>query len=52
MQPQPASPGKPTVVDHLLGLYLIDGAGHERVYMGDDFDPAVLSANLRLLLAG
>ncbi|HLY89567.1 MAG TPA: SCO family protein [Acetobacteraceae bacterium] len=52
VQPEPASPGKPTVVDHLLGLYLIDGAGRERVYMGDDFDPAVLSANLRLLMAG
>ena len=52
VQPEPASPGKPTVVDHLLGLYLIDGASRERVYMGDDFDPAVLSANLRLLMAG
>lgn len=51
VQPEPVSPGKPTVVDHLLGLYLIDRAGQERVYMGDDFDPAVLSADLRLLLA-
>lgn len=52
VQPEQAVLGKPTVVDHLLGLYLIDGTGRERVYMGDDFDPAVLSANLRLLMAG
>jgi protein SCO1 len=51
VQPEAAVSGKPTVVDHLLGLYLIDGAGRERVYMGDDFDPAVLSADLRLLMA-
>jgi protein SCO1 len=51
VQPEPAVSGKPTVVDHLLGLYLIDGTGRERVYMGDDFDPAVLSANLRVLMA-
>ncbi len=51
VQPEQAVPGQPTVVDHLLGLYLIDKTGRERVYMGDDFDPAVLSANLRLLMA-
>lgn len=50
-----AAPGTPTAtdpntVDHTLAIYLIDKQGHERVYLGEDFDPNVLTSNLRILL--
>lgn len=36
-------------VTHGLGLYVIDKQGRERVYLGNDFDPATLAADLRIL---
>jgi protein SCO1/2 len=36
-------------VTHGLGLYVIDKQGRERVYLGNDFDPAALAADLRIL---
>lgn len=41
----------PNTVDHTLAIYLIDKQGHERVYLGEDFDPNVLTSNLRTLLS-
>lgn len=41
----------PNTVDHTLAIYLIDKQGHERVYLGEDFDPNVLASNLRTLLS-
>jgi len=38
-------------VDHTVAIYLIDKQGHERVYLGEDFDPNVLASNLRTLLS-
>ncbi|GER87272.1 SCO family protein [Dictyobacter vulcani] len=37
-------------VNHSTALYLIDKQGKERVYMGDDFKPAQMAANLQQLL--
>lgn len=39
-------------VDHTIAVYLIDKQGHERVYLGEDFDPNVLVSNLQTLLKG
>ncbi|GAC1448923.1 MAG: SCO family protein [Ktedonobacterales bacterium] len=36
-------------VTHGLGLYVIDKQGRERVYLGNDFDPAAVAADLRIL---
>ncbi|GCE25914.1 SCO family protein [Dictyobacter alpinus] len=37
-------------VNHSTALYVIDKQGKERVYMGDDFKPAQMAANLQQLL--
>jgi protein SCO1/2 len=37
-------------VDHTIAIYVIDKQGHERVYLGEDFDPNVLASDLRTLL--
>jgi protein SCO1 len=37
-------------VMHSFGVYIIDKSGHERVYLDDTFDPAVVAADLRILL--
>ena len=37
-------------VDHTVAIYLIDKQGHERVYLGEDFDPNVLASDLQTLL--
>ncbi|GCF08306.1 hypothetical protein KDI_18700 [Dictyobacter arantiisoli] len=37
-------------INHTTALYLIDKQGRERVYMGDDFQPAQMAANLKQLL--
>lgn len=39
-------------VNHGLGVFVLDGQGRERVYLGYPFNPSVLSADLRVLLAG
>ncbi|HEX6122087.1 MAG TPA: SCO family protein [Ktedonobacterales bacterium] len=39
-------------VTHAGALYLLDGQGRERVFLGADFDPKVLAADLRALLGG
>lgn len=36
--------------NHGFGLYVIDKQGHERVFMGDDFTPAQLTGDLKVLL--
>lgn len=36
-------------INHTLGLYVIDKQGRERVYLSEDFDPATLAADLRIL---
>lgn len=38
-------------VQHGLGVFLLDGQGREQIYLGYPFDPSVLSADLRALLA-
>ena len=38
-------------VNHVLGVFVLDGQGRQRVYLGYPFDPSVLSADLRALLA-
>lgn len=43
-----ASPSGP--VDHSIAVYLIDKQGHERVYLGQDFDPSALAKDLQTLL--
>ena len=43
-----ASPSGP--VDHTIAVYLIDKQGHERVYLGQDFDPSSLAKDLQTLL--
>ena len=43
-----AAPSGP--VDHTLAVYLIDKQGHERVYLGQDFDPSALAKDLQTLL--
>jgi len=47
----PAAASNGAEVSHGLGVFVLDGQGHERVYLGYPFDPAVLSADLRALLA-
>jgi protein SCO1/2 len=37
-------------INHTLGLYVIDKQGRERVYLSEDFDPATLAADLRILV--
>jgi protein SCO1/2 len=39
------------VVNHSMGLYLIDKQGHQRVYLDNDFTPAQLSDDLQKLLS-
>ena len=39
-------------VTHGLGVFVLDRQGREQVYLGYPFDPSVLSADLRALLAG
>ena len=39
-------------VDHTVAIYLIDKQGHERIYLGEDFDPNVLASDLQTLLKG
>jgi protein SCO1 len=44
-----AQPQQQTV-NHSLGLYVIDKQGHERVFLGNDFTPGQLAADLQVLL--
>jgi protein SCO1/2 len=44
-----AQPEQQTV-NHSLGLYVIDKQGHERVFLGNDFTPGQLAADLQVLL--
>ena len=44
-----AQPQQQTV-NHSLGLYIIDKHGHERVFLGNDFTPTQLAADLETLL--
>lgn len=44
-----AQPQQQTV-NHSLGLYLIDKQGRERVFLGNDFTPTQLAADLQVLL--
>ncbi|GCE04300.1 SCO family protein [Dictyobacter aurantiacus] len=37
-------------VNHSTALFVIDKKGHERVYMGDDFEPGQMTSNLKQLL--
>lgn len=39
------------IVIHSTGVYLIDQQGRERVFLGDGFDPQMLSSDVALLLA-
>jgi protein SCO1/2 len=39
-------------VMHAGALYLLDGQGRERVFLGADFDPKALAGDLRALLGG
>lgn len=38
-------------VNHGLGVFVLDGQGRERIYLGYPFDPTILSADLRAMLA-
>lgn len=38
-------------VNHGLGVFVLDGQGRERIYLGYPFDPSILSADLHALLA-
>lgn len=40
----------PTSVNHSTALYLLDKQGNERIYMGEDFQPSQMAANLKQLL--
>lgn len=42
---------KEGVVIHSTGVYLIDQQGRERIFLGDGFDPQMLSSDVALLLA-
>lgn len=42
---------KEGVVIHSTGVYLIDRQGRERIFLGEGFDPQVLSNDVTLLLA-
>src|SRR5215469_7821275 len=44
-QPQSGS------ITHSTGLYIIDKQGNERVFLGDDFTPAQVSTDLKILLS-
>jgi protein SCO1 len=44
-----ASPNQQTI-SHSTGVYLIDKQGNERIFLGDDFTPAQVTANLQKLL--
>jgi protein SCO1 len=44
-----AQPEQQTV-NHSLGLYVIDKQGNERVFLGNDFTPGQLAADLQVLL--
>jgi protein SCO1/2 len=44
------APGANGSIAHTLGMYVIDQQGRERVYLGGDFGPATLAADLRVLL--
>lgn len=39
------------VVNHSMGLYVIDKQGHQRVYLDSDFTPTQLSGDLQKLLS-
>lgn len=39
------------IVIHSTGVYLIDQQGRERIFLGDGFDPQMLSNDIALLLA-
>jgi len=45
-----AQTGQETIM-HSIGLFLLDDQGRERVYLNDQFDPATLARDLRILLA-
>ncbi len=38
------------MVNHSLGLYLIDKQGRERIFLGNDFTPAQLTHDLQVLM--
>ncbi len=45
-----AQPDSSGAVSHSTGLYVIDKQGHERVFLGDDFTPSEVTADLKVLL--
>jgi len=45
-----AQTGQQTVM-HGIGVFVLDGQGRERVYLSDQFDPATLAHDLRVVLA-
>lgn len=50
-----AAPETPTAagsVSHSIAIFVIDQHGNERVYLGNDFTPAQLTADLQVLLRG
>jgi protein SCO1 len=50
-----AAPETPTAagsVSHSIAIYVIDQHGNERVYLGNDFTPTQLTADLQVLLQG
>ncbi len=36
---------------HSFGVFILDKSGNERIYLNDQFDPAVVAADLRALIA-
>lgn len=38
------------IVNHSLGIYLIDKQGHQRIFLGNDFTPTQLTHDLQLLI--
>jgi protein SCO1 len=43
--------GSDGIVIHSTGVYLIDQQGRERIFLGDGFDPQMLSSDVTLLLS-
>ena len=44
-----ASPDQQTI-SHSTGIFLLDKQGHERIFLGDDFKPNQVTADLQKLL--
>jgi protein SCO1/2 len=45
-----AQSGLQDAISHSTGIFIIDKQGHERIFLGDDFQPAQLTGNLQKLL--